>query len=194
MSMPGLDIRPFAAGDAPALHAAIRASIASLSRLFPWCSADYSMADAEARVAACIAAWRDGSEAPFGIFERDSREHDDGDAGGARQRLLGCVGLNRFDRIARSANLGYWTGEAHRGRGIATQAAAWAAAYGFRELGLARIEIVVLPDNAASLRVAGKLGAVREGIVPGRITLGDGPLQGRPADAVLFSLSPEPSA
>jgi RimJ/RimL family protein N-acetyltransferase len=168
-----MEIRPFATGDAPALHAAVRDSIASLSRLFPWCSADYALADAEARVAACIAAWRDGTEYPFGIFARES------DA-----RLLGCVGLNRLDHGARSANLGYWTSEADRGRGIATRAAAWTAAFGFRELGLARIEIVVLPDNIASQRVAGKLGAVREGIAPGRIVF-----DGRPVDAVLFSLS-----
>jgi len=164
-------IRPFATGDAPALHAAVRDSIASLSALFPWCRADYALADAEARVAACIAAWRDGSEYPFGIFD-----------GGA---LLGCVGLNRIDRAARCANLGYWIGEAHRRRGLATRAAAWTAAYGFQTLGLARIEIVVLPHNAASLRVAENIGARREGIVPGRIEF-----QGGAADAVLFSLSP----
>ena len=166
-----MEIRPFAAGDAPALHAAVRASIASLSYWFPWCRENYSLADAEARVEACIAAWRDGSEHPFAIFE-------DG-------RLLGCVGLNRIDRGAHSANLGYWIGEAHRGRGLATRAAAWAADYGFRELGLGRIEIVALPQNVASLRVAEKLGAVREGLVPGRIEF-----QGHPADAVLFRLSP----
>lgn len=175
-----MEIRPFTAGDARALYAAVRESIASLSRLFPWCSADYALADAEARVAACMAAWHDGSEYPFGIF---ARERDAGGDGG--HRLLGCVGLNRLDREARSANLGYWTSKAQRGRGIATQAATWTAAFGFRELGLARIEIVVLPDNTASQRVAGKLGAVREGIVPDRIETG-----GRRVDAVLFSLSP----
>lgn len=164
-------IRPFAAADAAALHAAVRDSIASLSALFPWCSPDYSLADAQARVAACVAAWRDGTEYPFGIFEGDT--------------LLGCVGLNQLDRDARSANLGYWIGERHRGRGLATQAAAWTADWGFRELGLARIEILVLPHNVPSLRVAEKLGAVREGIAPGRIAL-----QGGRADAVLFALSP----
>jgi RimJ/RimL family protein N-acetyltransferase len=178
-----VEIRPFAAGDAPALHAAIRDSITSLSQLFPWCSTDYSLADAEARVAACIAAWRDGSEFPFGIFEPAARD------AGRPARLLGCVGLNRLDRVARSANLGYWVGESHRGRGIATRAAAWTAAYGFRELGLSRIELLVLPDNAPSLRVAGKLGAVRETVRPGAFDF-----QGRRADAVLFSLSPGTAA
>jgi len=167
-----MNVRPFEAGDAPALHAAVRASIASLSYWFPWCREDYALTDAEARVEACIAAWRDGSEYPFAIFEGD--------------RLLGSVGLNRIDRVAGSANLGYWIGEAHRGRGLATRAAAWAADYGFRELGLERIEIRVLPHNAASLRVAEKLGAAREAVLPGSLEF-----QGRPADAVLFSLSPE---
>lgn len=174
-----MNIRPFVAGDAPALHAAVRASIASLSYWFPWCRADYALADAEARVAACIAAWRDAREYPFGVFAPN-------DSGG--EHLLGCVGLNRLDQVARSANLGYWIGEAHRGQGLATRAAAWTADFGFRELGLARIEIVAMPQNAASLRVAEKLGAVREGIVDGRIEF-----QGRPVEAVLWSLAPPPA-
>lgn len=170
-----MEIRPFSAGDAPALHAAVLGSIASLSYWFPWCRDDYALVDAEARVGACVAAWRDGSEYPFAIFEG--------------RRLLGCVGLNRIDPAARSANLGYWVGEAHRGRGLATRAAAWTADYGFRELGLARIEIRALPQNAASLRVAEKLGAVRETVLPGALDF-----QGRPADAVLFRLSPGAAA
>jgi RimJ/RimL family protein N-acetyltransferase len=168
-------VRPFAAGDGPALHAAVRASHASLSYWFAWCRADYGPADAEARVAACIAAWRDGREFTFGIFDGE--------------RLLGCAGLNRLDRAAGSANLGYWVGEAHRGRGIATAAAAQVAAFGFRELGLARIGIRVLPENAASLGVARRLGAVREAVLPGGIDF-----QGRPVDALLFSLSPGTAA
>jgi RimJ/RimL family protein N-acetyltransferase len=167
---PPFELRPFAPGDAPALHAAVRASFASLSYWFPWCRADYSMADADARVDACVAAWRDGAEYPFGLFDGDE--------------LLGCAGLNRLDRVACSANLGYWVGEAHRGRGVATAAAAQVAAFGFRELGLVRIEIRILPGNAASLRVAHKLGAAREAVLPGALEF-----QGRRADAVLFSLS-----
>jgi RimJ/RimL family protein N-acetyltransferase len=166
-----MNVRPFGPGDAAALHAAVRASVGSLSYWFAWCGADYSMADAEARVDACIAAWRGDREYPFAIF--------DGDA------LLGCAGLNLLDRVAGSANLGYWVGEAHRGRGVATAAAAQVAAFGFGELGLVRIGIRVLPENAASLRVAAKLGAVREAVLPGALEF-----RGRRADAVLFSLSP----
>ncbi|MFO1474381.1 MAG: GNAT family protein [Lysobacterales bacterium] len=67
----------------------------------------------------------------------------------------------------------------------ATRAAAHAAAFGFDELELARIEIVALPDNVASQRVAEKLGALREGVFRNRIVLAGGA-----RDAVVFSLVP----
>jgi RimJ/RimL family protein N-acetyltransferase len=169
--MPGdFAIRPLAAGDAPALHDAVRASIESLSHWFPWARRDYGPADAESRIAHCLAARERGEEFAFGIFDGNGR-------------LLGCVGLNQFDPEKRSANLGYWIGETHRGRGLATDAARRVAAFGFGEIGLARIEIVTLPDNAASQRVAAKLGATREGIVRNRLVL-----HGEAADAVVFSL------
>ena len=99
--------------------------------------------------------------------------------------MLGCVGLNQLDPAKRSANLGYWIGEKHRGHSVATDAARQAAAFGFDEIGLARIEIATLPDNTASQRVAAKIGATREGIFPNRIVV-----HGAPMDAVVFSLVP----
>jgi RimJ/RimL family protein N-acetyltransferase len=165
-------VRPLVASDAPALHAAVRASLDSLSRWFPWAHAGYAMSDAEARVAQCVALRERGEEFVSAIF----------DGTGA---LLGCCGLNRIDRHNRSANLGYWIGEAHRGRGVATAAARQVAASGFGEHGLVRIEVVTLPDNAPSQRVAEKLGAVREGVFRNRLLL-----RGEPVDAVVFSLVP----
>jgi ribosomal-protein-alanine N-acetyltransferase len=67
---------------------------------------------------------------------------------------------------------------------VASAAAAQVAAFGFGALGLVRIEIRVLPENAASLGVARRLGAAREAVLPGALEF-----QGRRADAVLFSLS-----
>ena len=165
-------VRPLVPGDAPALHAAVRASLGSLSQWFAWAHPGYSPADAESRIAHCVAARERGEEHAFGIFDED---------GG----LLGCVGLNRIDVQQRCANLGYWVGEAQRGKGLATRAAAHAAAFGFDELELARIEIVALPDNVASQRVAEKLGALREGVFRNRIVLAGGA-----RDAVVFSLVP----
>lgn len=170
-------VRPLVAGDAPALLAAVRGSITSLSYWFDWCGPDYSMADASARIARCAVTWKRGTEYGFGIFDR------------AESELIGAVGLSEVDEGRRCANLGYWVGERHRGRGVATRAAAMAVAIGFEDLGIRRAEIVVLPHNHASQRVALKLGAVPEGEVEGRLVF-----QGKPAAALVYSLAPDGAA
>ena len=169
----GLLVRPLSAGDAPSLHQAVRASVDSLSYWFPWCHPDYSLADAEAWVAYSAAGWERQSEFPLGVFDESSGE------------LIGCTGLSQINGVNRSANLGYWIGEPHRGRGIAMRAVALTAAIAFEELGLVRLEIVVLPHNRSSLRVAEKVGAKRETESRNRLMF-----QGRPSNALVFSLIP----
>ncbi len=62
----------------------------------------------------------------------------------------------------RSGSLGYWIAQDHSGRGIVTAAAAMLADHAFA-LGLHRIEIAIRPENAASRRIAEKLGFAEEG-------------------------------
>ena len=76
--------------------------------------------------------------------------------------VVGGTGINHLDLPNRRGALGYWVSSAHTGRGVARRAAAVAAEFGFRELALCRIEIIVLLDNHASHRVAVALGALRE--------------------------------
>ena len=54
--------------------------------------------------------------------------------------------------------LGYWLGEAHWGRGIATGAVGLVAHYAFSRLQLARIEALVYAHNPGSRRVLEKAG------------------------------------
>jgi RimJ/RimL family protein N-acetyltransferase len=169
----GILVRPLVAGDAPALYQAVRASVDSLSYWLPWCHSDYSLADAEAWVVYSEAGWARQSEFPLGVFD---------EASGA---LIGCTGLSQVNGVNRLANLGYWIGEPHRGRGIATCAVALTAAIAFEELGFVRLEIVVLPHNRSSLRVAEKIGAKRETEARNRLIV-----QGRPSNALVFSLIP----
>ena len=82
--------------------------------------------------------------------------------------------------------MGYWVRSTHAGRGIATTAARLASGYAFANLGLARIEIVALPDNVASRRVAEKLGARFECIARNRLQFGD-----ETRDAAMYSLVPD---
>lgn len=63
----------------------------------------------------------------------------------------------------RSAEIGYWLGEAHWGRGVMTDAVRAATAYGFATFGLIRIYAMVFAWNAASCRVLEKAGYTLEG-------------------------------
>lgn len=64
----------------------------------------------------------------------------------------------------RSTSLGYWVDRAHAGQGIMSTAVALASDYLFTRVGLHRIEINIVPDNAPSLRVVEKLGFRSEGL------------------------------
>lgn len=66
----------------------------------------------------------------------------------------------------RSAHIGYWIDQQVAGHGLAPLGVALACDYCFDELELHRIEIVIRPENAASLRVPRKLGFREEGLRP----------------------------
>lgn len=170
----GVVLRPLGREDAPALHAVVRTSLPTLARWLPWATEAYDLAAARDWVAHGTRMRDADEEHHFGVFDAI-----DG-------TLLGGVGLNHRIRAYRSAHMGYWVADAARGRGIAVAAARQAAGFGFDRLGLQRISILVQPDNVASLRVALKLGAVREGIARDAIVFDDAP-----CDAVVFSLLPK---
>lgn len=166
-------IRPLRIEDAVPLHTAVRASLPTLSQWLPWASEAYDLAAAEGWIAHCIAAAAADVEHHFGVFDADS------------DALLGGVGINHRIPAYRSANLGYWTTDAARGRGVAVEAARQAARFGFERLGLQRIAILIQPENRASLRVAIKLGAVCEGMARDALVV-----RGRPHEAMVHSLLP----
>lgn len=66
----------------------------------------------------------------------------------------------------RSATIGYWVAERVAGRGVTPTAVALVTDMMFSEVGLHRIEICMRPENAASIRVARKLGFRYEGYRP----------------------------
>ncbi|MCY7355727.1 MAG: GNAT family N-acetyltransferase [Lysobacter sp.] len=168
-----ITVRPFARSDISSLYSAIRSSIDSLSRSLPWCHAGYSLHDAEQWVDHCLESWSANAEFPLGIFN-------------AAGVVIGGTGLNHVNRAYNMASIGYWVSEAHRGTGIASTAAGLAAEIGFNELGFTRLEIVVLPENVASNKVARKIGATLEAEARNRILF-----KGRTAGAFVYSLVPE---
>jgi ribosomal-protein-serine acetyltransferase len=86
--------------------------------------------------------------------------------------LLGSCVLNGLNPNYRLANIVYWVRTSRRGQGIAGRAARLLAGFGFSELGLLRIEIVVADENTASRRAAEKAGAKLEGVLRNRIQVG----------------------
>lgn len=167
-----LMLRPWRDDDAPALFEAVHESIERLGRWLPWCTPTYDLAAARERVAVCRQAWLDGELYAFAVLE----------LGG---RLLGSVGLNQLNYAHRFANLGYWVRASAHGRGVAARATRLAAAFGFRELALIRVEIVTDPDNLASRRTAEKAGARFESIARHRLWNRD-----HPRDGAVYALLP----
>jgi ribosomal-protein-alanine N-acetyltransferase len=87
---------------------------------------------------------------------------------------------------ARWGQVGYWVDLGLAGRGVTPTAVALVADHCFDTVGLHRLEIAVRPENAASLRVAAKLGFRREGHAPRYLHI-----DGAWRDHVLLALTAE---
>lgn len=77
--------------------------------------------------------------------------------------LCGAVRLNRVEHENKKVSIAYYLGTGFQGRGIATAAAHAAVVFAFDVLGMNRIELRCVVSNAASVRVAERLGFTREG-------------------------------
>ena len=83
----------------------------------------------------------------------------DGEASGG----IGFVPGTDVERF--SAEIGYWLGEAHWGRGVVTEALTLVTEDVFRRRNILRLFALPFADNAGSIRVLEKAGYVREGIL-----------------------------
>ena len=87
----------------------------------------------------------------------------------------GSVGLRPgHGERAHAAELGYWLGQAHWGRGWMTQVVATYLDWAVPALGLQRVEASVLDGNRASARVLEKNGFVEEGLRRAAVRKPDG--------------------
>ncbi|HEY5664449.1 MAG TPA: GNAT family protein [Ilumatobacter sp.] len=165
-------LRPPTEADLPELADAIRASAAELAEYLPWAIGEYDERDTRDWIR------RRGypNEVGFVILDPTGT-------------IVGVCGLNGFDELHRSANLGFWLRTSAHGNGYATRAGRLVAAHGFDAYRLRRIEIMMAVANTASRRVAERLGARHEGILRSKLQLG-----GHRHDAHLYSLLPGETA
>jgi ribosomal-protein-serine acetyltransferase len=169
-----LMVRPCQPADAEGLYEAVSESIKELSPWMPWCHPGYSIEDTWGWIGSRPDMWQKGMEYDFLIVDR------------SEDRPLGICGLNNLDLENRLANLGYWVRTADVRKGVATACVPLVVRFGFEELKLSRIEIIIATENVPSQGVAAKIGAVREGRLRRRLVVRE-----QVYDAVLFSLIPE---
>lgn len=143
-------LRPWQLTDLPALLAGARDSLVHRYR--------YSLPDGEPAARAWLAAVDDdrgrGTRLELAIT-----------ASGDDRRALGSVSLWGFHRRNASAMVSYWLSEPGRGRGLAGAAVTLLSAWGFAQLGLARLGAYVELDNLASRRLLERCEFRREGIL-----------------------------
>ena len=79
--------------------------------------------------------------------------------------LLGCIGVEtgHFEEN-RSGEIGYWLGEPHWGKGVATAAVTQITDHIFDQTELVRLIAPVFAPNLASMRVLEKCGYTEEGV------------------------------
>ena len=79
--------------------------------------------------------------------------------------LCGAVRVRDIDPGDRKAKIGYFIGNDFGGRGVATSAVRAVLVYCFASLHLNRIELRCASTNGRSIRLAERLGFVREGVL-----------------------------
>jgi ribosomal-protein-alanine N-acetyltransferase len=149
LETPRLRLREMVAGDAPALLA-----IHGDAELMRWFGNDPlpDLAAAQ-RLVEAFAGWR--LLANPGVRWAIEWRH--------RPGLLGTCGLFAWNRNWKKCAVGYELAAAAQGAGVMTEALTAAFDWGYAHMALHRIEAMVHPDNAASLRVLQRLGFVTEG-------------------------------
>jgi RimJ/RimL family protein N-acetyltransferase len=167
-------IRPYRIDDIHALFEAATESVTEVEPFLPWCHAEYSLNESRTWVELQIAQFQAGKEFQFAVISSGDNS------------FLGGCGLNTIDHAHRWANLGYWVRSSATRQGVATEAVRELTHWAFENTNLNRLEIVASTHNTASLRVAEKAGAMREGTLRNRFFL-----RGVAHDAVVFSLARE---
>ncbi|MER7767674.1 GNAT family N-acetyltransferase [Kitasatospora sp. NPDC096140] len=120
------------------------------------------------------------------------------------QRLVGLVELRNTDWRLRSTEISYVTASWARGEGYAPEAVLGVAQWLFEDRGFLRLEMRTAAGNTAAQQVAGKIGAISEGVLrsawivrdePGEVVVGvpSGRRAGGESrsDLILWSLLPE---
>ncbi|MGJ8698135.1 MAG: GNAT family N-acetyltransferase [Verrucomicrobiaceae bacterium] len=169
--MSTFSVRPYRLEDVEEIFEAAEESREHVAPWMDWLTPDYAMEDARTWVEFAVKSREDRTGYFFVVVD---------DADGA---VVGSCGLNLINWKDRYCNLGYWVRKTSLGKGAARQATLHLRDFGFGELGMNRLEIVVGDGNGASRGVAEAVGAAYEGLLKKRITI-----WGKGHDAHMYAL------
>lgn len=142
-----LVLRQLSPEDAPAMTAAVNASLDHLRRFMRWAQEPAVEERTALRLAVAAEAMDAGGDAEYGLF-----------LAAAPEVVVGSAGLHRRRGAGTAPDIGYWVHVGWLRQGIATRAAAALASLALGPLGDERVEIHCDTANVASAAVARKLG------------------------------------
>jgi RimJ/RimL family protein N-acetyltransferase len=140
-------LRPLTPGDVPEVTLACRDP--EIVRWTTQIPEDYTEEHARSWIESTRAGWAKGN-AEFAITETQT------------SALAGAIGL--FARESWVAEIGYWMAAPFRNQGLATRALVLVSGWG-DSLGFVRLQLMILPGNEASARIAAKAGFTEEGLL-----------------------------
>ena len=143
-----LRLRPLRLEDAANVFAF--ASDPEIARLGMW-PPSLSLEESRAEIQEILKGYQAGSQWTWAIEQKQD------------QTLIGQCDLLKYRREHRNAEIGYALARPAWGKGYATEALHALVNFAFNEMALHRLEAIVLPFNASSIRVLEKLGMQREG-------------------------------
>ncbi|NNC75662.1 MAG: GNAT family N-acetyltransferase [Acidimicrobiia bacterium] len=161
IATPRLSLRPFRRRDIDMLHTSASESMSELSRWLPWASGAYTRSMAQTYIRDSMSAWNEGRAFDFAM-----RTVED------RPRHVGNVSVWFTSAQNKTGEAGYWTRTPDTGKGYMTEAVASILDFAFRDLAMHRVAVRVAVGNAASVKIAEKLGFTYEGTLRQVIQVG----------------------
>lgn len=147
----GISIVPVRAEHAAPLASLVQRNLAHLGAYLPFLTSLSSVDAARSHLQAAVVQGDRGNTGEWHVFVDET--------------LCGAIRVKNIDMDDRRAEIGYFIGSDFAGRGIVSLAVRAVLAHCFESLQLNRIELRCASTNARSIRMAERLGFVREGLL-----------------------------
>ncbi len=150
LETPRLRLAATVPAHADGLWSAIEASLPELCEFMAW-APSASAANTVTFAERMQQRWNEATDWAFTIF--------------LAEQIAGHISLMGYEALADLAEVGYWLRSDLCGRGLMTEAAGAVVDFAFDHVGCHRLELRAAESNPGSIRVAEKLGFVREGLL-----------------------------